>query len=511
MLYITTEKENSSPFKRNLHMEFENGGFVAVGGFAEDCEGQKQPYIKMFDAPLKVDNTIIADTKKFLGDQLERYDFLRFNCVCAVVDRKHIRLDHLQRLALAQFMVSKDFSDDELHDFFQTINSSEGRRDYNQGITQSQIGNARSFHERGGRPHPCTAKMNQETGHVSTPLFQVFGFSQDKCGGCVRKLASLSVAKEAKEQKLEEVLERLHNEYTFKTPMDLRDLYYYCEGIYKSAECLVEGLLEREYGASVSSHFVTEVLEHLRRASFVDRGEFNRYRGLVPVQNGLLDLKTLELRAFEVDSIYTYKLNVHFDESAKCPKWQSFLSQILPVEDHALLQEYLGYCLLPIMPKHKMMWFYGGGRNGKGRVIATLEAIIGGENCYHLELGELDGDHRFSVAQLYGKLVNVCNEPSTLITLQTALLKKITGEDSLDAEVKGKQKRLSFRNVAKVFVLGNEFPKINDSSVAFQERTLILKFPNSFRGKDQIDNIEQTWLSDPAEVSGIFNWMLEGL
>jgi hypothetical protein len=95
--------------------------------------------------------------------------------------------------------------------------------------------------------------------------------------------------------------------------------------------------------------------------------------------------------------------------------------------------------------------------------------------------------------------------------LQTALLKKITGEDSLDAEVKGKQKRLSFRNVAKVFVLGNEFPKINDSSVAFQERTLILKFPNSFRGKGQIDNIEQTWLSDPIEVSGIFNWMLAGL
>ncbi len=62
-----------------------------------------------------------------------------------------------------------------------------------------------------------------------------------------------------------------------------------------------------------------------------------------------------------------------------------------------------------------------------------------------------------------------------------------------------------------MFVLGNEFPKINDSSVAFQERTLILKFPNSFRGKDQIDNIEQIWLSDPAEVSGIFNWMLEGL
>ena len=83
--------------------------------------------------------------------------------------------------------------------------------------------------------------------------------------------------------------------------MDLRDLYYYCDGIYKPAECLVEGLLERELGASASSHFVSEVLEHLRRGSFVDRGEFNRYRGFVPVQNGFLDLKTLELKPFDAD------------------------------------------------------------------------------------------------------------------------------------------------------------------------------------------------------------------
>ncbi len=53
MLYTTTEKENSSPFKRYLHMEFENGGYVAVGGFAEDCEGNKQPYTKIADVPIR--------------------------------------------------------------------------------------------------------------------------------------------------------------------------------------------------------------------------------------------------------------------------------------------------------------------------------------------------------------------------------------------------------------------------------------------------------------------------
>jgi len=511
MLYTTTEKDNSSPFKRALHMEFENGGYVAIGGFAEDTEGNKQPYTKLTEAAVRTDNAIISDTKTFLGRQQNRYDFLGFNCVNSVVDRKHIRLDHYQRLALVQFMVSKDFLDEEIHDFFKTIYQANGKRDYDYSKTQSQISSSRGFHDQGGRPHPCTAKTNPENGRISTPLFQIFGFDKEKCNGCLRKQKIKDEGKEIKERQLEEILERLRLQFTFKTPTDLRDLFYYEDGIYKPAECMIEGLLEKELGAKASTHFVSEVLEHLRHGSYVERSEFNRYTGSVPVLNGLLNLASLELKLFDPNVIYTYKLNVRFDSTAKCPKWLGFLDQVLPKEDQPLLQEYLGYCILPAMPKHKLMWFYGLGRNGKGRVIITLEAIIGKHNCSYLELEEFDGEHRFATAQLYGKMINVSSEPSTVNVLQTPLLKKITGEDTLDAEVKGKQKRLSFQNIAKPFVLGNQFPKVSDSSLAFEDRTLILKFPNTFTGKNQIDNIERSWLDDSAEVSGIFNWMLEGL
>ena len=511
MLYTTTEKENSSPFKRHLHMEFENGGYVAVGGFAEDCEGNKQPYLKLTDGPIKVDHSIIVDTKTFLNEMLERYDFLRFNCVNSIVDRKHIRLDHFQRLSIVQFMVSKDFLDDEIHDFFKTIYHGDGKRDYDYSKTQSQISSARGFHERGGRPNPCIAKTNPENGRISTPLFQIFGFDHEKCCGCLRKQKVKDEGKHVKERELEEILERLRSMFTFRTPTDLRDLFYYEDGIYKPSECMIEGLLEKELGAKASTHFVAEVLEHLRHGSYVERCEFNKYTGFVPVLNGLLNLASLELKPFDPNIIYTYKLNVHFNPAAKCPKWISFLDQVLPKEDQPLLQEYLGYCILPAMPKHKLMWFYGLGRNGKGRVIITLEAIIGKQNCSYLELEEFDGEHRFATAQLYGKMMNVSSEPSTVNVLQTPLLKKITGEDTLDAEVKGKQKRLSFCNIAKPFVLGNQFPKVSDSSLAFEDRTLILKFPNTFTGKNQVDNIERSWLDDAEEVSGIFNWMLEGL
>jgi P4 family phage/plasmid primase-like protien len=510
MLYRTSEKENSSPFKRGLHMEFENGSYVAVGGFAEDVEGKKQAYTQSAESEIRVDNTIIADTRAFLSRLFERYDFLRFNCVSSVVDRKHITLDHNQRLAVVQFMVSKDFSDDEMHDFFRTVYASGGRRDYDFGVTQSQIASSRGFHERGGKPNPCQAKTNPESGHVSTPLFQIFGCSVERCTGCPRKAAA-SGAADAKEHDLEQVLEWLRGQFTFKTPTDLRDLYYFEGGIYKPSECMIEGLLEKELGARASVHHVNEVLEHLRRGSFVDRCEFNLFKGFVPVQNGLFCLESGELKPFDPNLIYTYKLHVSFDAKAQCPAWQGFMDQVLPKEDQVLLQEYMGYCLLPIMPKHKIMWLYGRGRNGKSRIIVTLEAIIGRENCSYLDLDEFDGEHRFAMPQLYGKLVNVSSEPLTTNMLRTNLLKKATGEDSIDAEVKGKQKRLTFCSTAKLFVLGNEFPRVTDTSVAYEDRTLIIKFPYEFRGKNQVDNIEKRWVNNPSEMSGIFNWMLEGL
>jgi P4 family phage/plasmid primase-like protien len=307
------------------------------------------------------------------------------------------------------------------------------------------------------------------------------------------------------------ILNELNGLFTFKTPTDLEDIYYYDNGVYRDAEHMLKGLVETWLGEHGSTYIINEILGHLRRKSYCDRTEFNRFQGLIPVQNGLLDLKTLTLQPFDKNQIFTYKLNTAYDKEAPYPIWEKFVSQILNKEDIPLLQEWMGYCLLPTMPKHKIMWFYGTGRNGKGRVILTLEAILGLENCASLELSEFDGEHRFALPQLYGKMINVSSEPTTKKELQTALLKKITGEDTLDAEVKNKQRRLRFRNTAKPIVLGNKFPKVTDITPAFWERVLNIKFPNAFIGKDQIDNIERMWLDNPQEMSGILNWMLTGL
>ena len=153
---------------------------------------------------------------------------------------------------------------------------------------------------------------------------------------------------------------------------------------------------------------------------------------------------------------------------------------------------------------------HGSGRNGKGVYARTMTSILGQENTARLDIQEFDGNRRFSTERLYGKLVNFSSEPSINKILQTSLMKKLTGQDLIEAEIKRKQKRIKFYNCAKMIILANRFPKIDDDSIAFKDRMTFISFPNMFLGDDQIPNIEQTWLNDPLERMGILNWMIKG-
>ena len=98
------------------------------------------------------------------------------------------------------------------------------------------------------------------------------------------------------------------------------------------------------------------VSAHLQRANYVKREEINCYTNSIPIQNGLFNLLTREITPFDPEQIFTYKLNVSYDPEAQCPKWLDFVKQVVNEEDIPLLQEIMGYCLLPAMPFHKIFW-----------------------------------------------------------------------------------------------------------------------------------------------------------
>lgn len=305
--------------------------------------------------------------------------------------------------------------------------------------------------------------------------------------------------------------EQINKKERFLTDIETGILYYYDGRTWiKNAEnhlrCVVSYVLDDE---NKVSHF-NNIIHHLTSLT-MDKIVLSKKLAL---ENGLLNVETQEFEPYTERSKYEIpfiQLNIKYDPAAECPNWLEFVKQVVNQDDILTLQEWSGYCLLPNYSFHKIMWIVGSGRNGKGVWQRTIENILGQENVGNVGLEEFDGQHRFSMAKLYGKLVNFCSEPQTKKELQTNLLKYATGQDTIEAEIKNKQSTLKFKNTAKITVLANKFPRVSDQTTAFKERRLFLKFPNEFTGENTIRDIEQNWLTINDERAGIFNWMLQGL
>jgi putative DNA primase/helicase len=93
----------------------------------------------------------------------------------------------------------------------------------------------------------------------------------------------------------------------------------------------------------------------------------------------------------------------------------------------------------------------------------------------------------------------------------TGKMKMFTGESQMMGERKFKDP-FYFMNTAKIICACNEVPKTPDDTDAFFARIYPFTFPNQFREDDpktDPDLIEK--LTTPNELSGIFNWAIEGL
>jgi putative DNA primase/helicase len=308
------------------------------------------------------------------------------------------------------------------------------------------------------------------------------------------------------------ILARLFSIYSFKTSEDTETVYYFDTGIYREAETFIKNKIEEIFQEKATTHMVIEIINHIKRATYVPREEFNKNKNYLPVKNGLINLETFEIEPFDPEKIFTFKIDVEYDPTADCPLFKKTISEVVDEEDIPVLQEFFGYCLYPAMPTHKSFWLYGGGRNGKTTIVNILKYLLGDENYASVPLDQLYGDNRFSKANLYGKMANIIPEPNSKREMETTEFKMLTGGDTVDAEVKNKQKPIRFVNFAKFIIHGNRFPTVKDNTTAFWERMLVIKFPNTFLDESPatVKDLDKK-IFEAGELPGILNWCIDGL
>ena len=193
---------------------------------------------------------------------------------------------------------------------------------------------------------------------------------------------------------------------------------------------------------------------------------------LIPFKNGVYDLDQKELIEYLPEHYFTSKLPWDFNEKAKCDWFLRLFGEW--VRNPQELIDMLGLCLYRRMPLQKMFILLGSGNNGKTMALQILTRALGDANVSTLPINQFG--ERFSEIALYHKLANIVDELAPDAIRDAGVLKRVTGESPVSADVKHKN-RITFTSYATQIVAVNNLPPTNDTSDAFYRRMHIVEFP----------------------------------
>ncbi len=235
--------------------------------------------------------------------------------------------------------------------------------------------------------------------------------------------------------------------------------------------------------------------------------ELNSNPYIINVKNGLYNVLEDTLIPHTPDYYSTVQLNVSYQPEAECPRFRQYLEEVIDKNQIPLIQEMMGYFLVPVTRAQKCFVIVGEGGAGKSQLLLVLnEILLGKENVSNVSWQALN--ERFKTAELFGKLANIFADLPTKNLDDNGIFKALVGEDYLTVEKKNKNP-FSFQSTARLLFSCNTIPKnYGDRSEGFYRRLIIIRFdhavPEDKKDPDLLDKLR-------LEADGIFIFALEGL
>lgn len=257
-------------------------------------------------------------------------------------------------------------------------------------------------------------------------------------------------------------------------------------------------------------NFVT-LAGNLQGVSIGNPDRFDADPWLLNADNGIVDLRSGELRPHDRDLLLTKLVPIAYEPEATCERWERFLREIFDddAQTIAFVQRATGYSMTGITREHAFLVLYGIGANGKSSLLSLLGRVAGDyglsaspETFVDRQAGAATND----LARLRGMRFVSAIETSEGRALAESFIKAVTGGDRIAARFLYAE-YFDFEPVFKLWLGTNHKPVIRGGDEGIWRRVKLVPFDQRFEG-ERCDPDLRAKLEE--ELPGILAWAVRG-
>lgn len=241
--------------------------------------------------------------------------------------------------------------------------------------------------------------------------------------------------------------------------------------------------------------------------------EFDRDQSMLNCLNGFIDLRTGRLIPHSPTQLVMKQALVRYEPNAQCPRFDRFIRSVLLDDKDYIdyMQKVLGYAITGEVNEQVFFIAYGRGSNGKTTLFETIMGLMGDYACttefdLFLSTDKTAVRTQEAVGKLKGKRIAVASETSDSRKFSEAVIKKVTGYETLTGANLHKD-TYEFLPTHTLFFAANHLPGFKDGSRGMKRRIVVLPFDATFEGK----TLDKDLIIDlRAESEGILSWLVAG-
>lgn len=321
------------------------------------------------------------------------------------------------------------------------------------------------------------------------------------------------------EQKIDNVAQELQRANRFVTIRNTEEILLYNGKIYDNlqAETIIKEKTENLI-PNCTTHDRREVINKIKAQTYSDLEKFDTDPNLITVENGILNLETLELEPHNPNHLSRVLLPVEYnkpefeniEDNLKDTLFWKYLKNSFTVNGKFQQKEFetvLEVIASPIIKRHvdeKAFMFLGGGENGKSVCLSYIQSLIGKDNVSNIALQDIAED-KFLRANLVGKSANIFPDLEQNELRHTGKVKAITSNEGIEVQKKHQQ-GFTLYPFCKLLFSCNRFPKVFDQSQGFFRRWIIVKWERDFENDpERIEYLKEKLEENQEEKNLVFS------